>query len=120
MLDNWFITPHVVGHKMGISPLLVLIGLGIGGSLFGFIGVLIGDVLAAIAKVFIYDTIVASRIRKKIAAGELPPDYEIEGNESGGSEKPKLVGKIFAGIKKFFCFLGRKIKGLFGKFKRRK
>ena len=120
MLDNWFITPHVVGHKMGISPLLVLIGLGIGGSLFGFIGVLIGDVLAAIAKVFIYDTIVARRIRKKIAAGELPPDYEIEGNESGGSEKPKLVGKIFAGIKKFFCFLGRKIKGLFGKFKRRK
>ena len=25
MLDNWFITPRVVGHKMGISPLLVLI-----------------------------------------------------------------------------------------------
>ena len=33
-VDNWFISPKIVGGKMGISPLLVLAGLGIGeGSL---------------------------------------------------------------------------------------
>ena len=124
MLDNWFITPNVVGHKMGVSPLLVLIGLGIGGSLFGFVGVLIGDVLAAIAKVFIYDTIVERRIRKKIAAGELPPDYVKDPAADEGERKTrvgKLIDKITAKVKQFFLFLGRKIGGFFKKiFKRRK
>ncbi|MBO4326073.1 MAG: AI-2E family transporter [Clostridia bacterium] len=123
MIDNWFITPHVVGHKMGISPLLVLIGLGIGGSLFGFIGVLIGDVLAAIAKVFFYDTLIERRIRKKIEAGELPPDYKAD---TGGDDAEKqgfavrVTGKAVSKVKQFFSFLGRKIGGFFRRVFKRK
>ncbi len=115
MIDNWFITPQVVGHKMGISPLLVLIGLAVGGSLFGFIGVLIGDVLAAIVKVFFYDTFIARRVKKKIENGELPEDYTLPGEGGKDDGAPAFVGKIIEKVKQFFRFLGRKIKGLFRK-----
>ena len=118
IIDNWFLTPHIVGHKMGISPLLVLIGLGIGGAMFGFVGKLIGDVLAAVFKVLFYDTFIAHRIARRIEKGELPPDYRIPGpEEENPDKKPTLVEKLWAKIKQFFCFLGRKIKGLFKKRK---
>lgn len=74
-IDNFFITPKVVGGRMGISPLLVLIGLCIGGSLFGLPGMIMGDVMAAVFKVFFYDTYIEKRIRGKKAAGELPEGY---------------------------------------------
>ena len=64
-VDNWFISPKIVGGKMGISPLLVLAGLGIGGKLFGFPGLIFGDVLAAIFKLFFYDVYIDRRIEAK-------------------------------------------------------
>jgi predicted PurR-regulated permease PerM len=119
MIDNWFITPQVVGHKMGISPLLVLIGLAVGGSLFGFIGVLIGDVLAAIVKVFFYDTFIARRLKKKISNNELPEDLSVPGEGDGGGGAPAFVVKIIDKVKQFFKFIGRKLRELFSKiFKR--
>lgn len=82
MIDNWFITPNVVGGKMGISPLLVLIGLCVGGSLFGFVGMIIGDVLAAIVKVFFYDGFIARKLKKYAAETgtvlDEPPEEEKE------------------------------------------
>lgn len=75
MLDNWFITPRIVGGKMGVSPLLVLIGLCVGGTLFGFVGMIIGDVLAAIVKVLFYDSFIANRLKRRVAAGEIPDEY---------------------------------------------
>ena len=75
MIDNWFITPNILGGQMGISPLLVLIGLCVGGVLFGFVGMIIGDVLAAVVKVVFYDTYVERKLRKRVASGELPPEY---------------------------------------------
>ena len=87
--------------------------------MFGFIGVLIGDVLAAIVKVLFYDTFIARRIARRIESGELPPDYRIPGPEDDAPEKkPMLLEKLWAKIKQFFLFLGRKIKGLFKKRKK--
>ena len=53
--DNLFISPKIVGGRMGISPLLVLAGLCIGGGLFGLPGMIMGDVLAAVFKTLFYD-----------------------------------------------------------------
>lgn len=75
MLDNWFITPNIVGGQMGVSPLLVLVGLCVGGALFGFVGMIIGDALAAVAKVVFYDTYIEWKLRKRVEAGELPSEY---------------------------------------------
>lgn len=64
-IDNWLVAPRIVGGQMGISPLLVLAGLTIGGKAFGLIGLLFGDILAAIFKVFFYDNFVKKRLEKK-------------------------------------------------------
>jgi len=64
-IDNWLISPKVIGDTIGVSPLLVLIGLCIGGALFGVVGMIIGDAMAAVVKVFFYDTYVEIRRRRK-------------------------------------------------------
>ena len=51
---------------MGISPLTILIGLCIGGKIFGIAGMIVGDVMAALFKVFFYDTYIEALRRKKI------------------------------------------------------
>lgn len=100
MIDNWFITPKIVGGKMGISPLLVLVGLCVGGVMFGFVGMIIGDVLAAVVKVVFYDTYVERKLRKRVEAGELPAEYgEIPEPEP---PKPGLMKRMGMAIKTFF------------------
>lgn len=79
-LDNWFVTPKVVGGQMGVSPLLVLIGLCVFGGLFGVPGMIMGDVMAAIFKTFFYDRVIKNRLNKKIKNGLLPEDFD--GSES--------------------------------------
>jgi predicted PurR-regulated permease PerM len=66
VLDNWIISPRVIGDQMGISPLSILIGLCIGGKLFGVPGMILGDVMAALVKVFFYDTYVEAIRRRKL------------------------------------------------------
>ncbi len=100
MIDNWFITPNIVGGQMGISPLLVLIGLCVGGVLFGFIGMIIGDVLAAVVKVVFYDTYIDWKLHKRVEAGELPGEYG-EMPEAGKS-KPSLLKQMGLAIKNIF------------------
>ncbi|MCB2293814.1 AI-2E family transporter [Clostridium algoriphilum] len=41
-IDGWFISPKIIGDKVGLSPLLVILGIVLGGGLFGIIGMLLG------------------------------------------------------------------------------
>ena len=66
VVDNWIISPRIIGDQMGISPLSILIGLCVGGKLFGVPGMILGDVMAALVKVFFYDTYVEALRRKKL------------------------------------------------------
>lgn len=65
LIDNYLINPNVVGKQIGISPLLVLAGLSVGGKLFGIPGMIIGDVLAALVKVFFYDSYITHKLESK-------------------------------------------------------
>lgn len=47
VFDGLFLTPYVVGEKVGLGPVGVLIALMLGGTLFGFVGVLIAVPTAA-------------------------------------------------------------------------
>lgn len=96
VIDNLILTPRILGGKMGVSPLLVLIGLCIGGTLFGFVGMVIGDVLAAIVKVLFYDSYINRRLRQRVESGELPPEYDPEPaeDETNQAQKPHLFKKI--------------------------
>jgi predicted PurR-regulated permease PerM len=50
-IDN-ILKPKIIGDKGGLHPILVLLGVVGGLSLFGFIGVLVGPILLAILITF--------------------------------------------------------------------
>ncbi len=81
-VDNWFVTPKIVGGSMGVSPLLVLAGLCICGGLFGLPGMIMGDVMAAIFKTLFYDRYVNNKLKNKVQNGFLPKEFD-EQNEKG-------------------------------------
>lgn len=80
-LDNWFVGPKIVGGRMGASPLLVLAGLCICGGLFGLPGMIFGDVLAVVFKVFFYDRFINNRLKNKAEKGLLPSEISDEYTE---------------------------------------
>ena len=89
-VDNWLVGPRVIGDRIGVSPLLVLIGLGVGGALFGIPGMLLGDVTAALIKVFFYDNYIANKLAKKKAAKEAAIEAaEDPPPEDGGEQGPE-------------------------------
>lgn len=52
-LEGFFITPRIVGEKLGLSPVWILFALMAGGELFGFLGVMLALPVAAVVKVFV-------------------------------------------------------------------
>ena len=50
-LESLFITPYLVGEKIGLHPLAILLALFIMGELLGFVGVLLALPLAAVVLV---------------------------------------------------------------------
>ncbi len=51
ILEGYVLTPKMVGEKVGLHPVWVMFGLLAGGSLFGFVGVLIAVPVAAVVGV---------------------------------------------------------------------
>lgn len=52
LLEGYILTPKIVGEKVGLSPVVVLIVLLIGGEAFGIFGILIAVPIAGVVKVF--------------------------------------------------------------------
>jgi predicted PurR-regulated permease PerM len=52
-LEGYYLTPKFLGRQLNLHPLWVLIGLVIGGNLFGLLGIILAVPLIAIAKVFL-------------------------------------------------------------------
>lgn len=52
-LEGTFITPKIMGNNVGLSPLVVLLALVIGGQLLGLLGLLLAIPLTAVAKVLL-------------------------------------------------------------------
>jgi predicted PurR-regulated permease PerM len=55
LLEGLFITPRIVGGKLGLSPVWVLFALLAFGHLFGFVGVMLALPASAVIKVFVMD-----------------------------------------------------------------
>lgn len=55
--EQYVITPKLVGDKVGMSPVSVMVVLLVGGSLFGFLGVLIAIPAAAAGSVILKDVV---------------------------------------------------------------
>lgn len=52
-LDDVFITPRLVGRRVGLHPMLVILAVMVGGKLGGFMGLLLAVPFAAVLKVLI-------------------------------------------------------------------
>ena len=63
-IDGWFIPPKIIGDKIGISPLLIILGIVLGGGLFGIIGMLLGVPTIALIKTLL-DNFINKQIKNK-------------------------------------------------------
>ncbi len=50
-VDNVFVTPNVIGKRVGIHPVVIIFSILVFGTLFGFLGVLFAVPIAAVVKV---------------------------------------------------------------------
>lgn len=53
MIEGYFLTPRILGGRMSLHPMAVLLGMLIGGKLFGFLGIILAVPTIAVAKVFL-------------------------------------------------------------------
>lgn len=74
-LEGLVLTPYLVGDKVGLGPVGVLLALMIGGSVFGFVGVLLAVPTAAALVVVIRRGLTAYR-ESQFYGAEAPPEAE--------------------------------------------
>lgn len=63
-LDNWIIGPKVMSEQVGISPLLVIAGVTIGGIFGGLFGMILGVPAIAIIKLVFYDPYIERKLKE--------------------------------------------------------
>lgn len=61
LFDGWFLSPKILGKRVGVGPLWVLLGITIGGGLSGIVGMFVGVPIVAFVK-----TLVEAFIEKKL------------------------------------------------------
>ena len=61
LFDAVAITPRILGGKLQVSPVVIIIGLFVGGRIFGFIGVLLAVPVMAILKIALRHIIISYR-----------------------------------------------------------
>jgi len=54
-LDGWFIGPKILGDKVGLNPLWIILGIAIGGGLYGVVGMFLGVPAIAVVKTILED-----------------------------------------------------------------
>ena len=65
IVDNVLIGPKITSDRVGISPLLVIAGVAIGGTFGGVVGMFIGVPVVAVIKLVFYDGFVEKRLKEK-------------------------------------------------------
>ena len=56
-LEGYIITPRIVGEKVGLSPVVVIIVLLLGGEVLGLLGILLAIPIAGIVRVLLPDLV---------------------------------------------------------------
>ena len=64
-LDGWVIGVKILGDAVGISPLLTIVAITIGGDVGGLLGIFLGIPIFAAAKILIYDKLIAAKLHKR-------------------------------------------------------
>jgi len=51
--DGWYLDPKLIGNKVGLSPLLIIFAVTLGGGLYGPIGMILAVPIMAVIKIYI-------------------------------------------------------------------
>lgn len=65
IIDNIFVGPKIVSSQVGISPLLVILGVTVGGQFGGVLGMFLGVPVIAVIKLVFYDKFIEKRLKDK-------------------------------------------------------
>ena len=85
VIESYFLTPRLVGDRIGLHPVAVIFAIMAGGQLFGFLGVLLALPVAAVANVLLryaHERYTHSRLY----AGDAP-EIEVTGVERPGNDR---------------------------------
>lgn len=62
--DGWYLGPKILGSHVGLSPFWIILGITVGGSAFGVLGMFLGAPVMAIIKMFV-DRFISKKLKKK-------------------------------------------------------
>jgi predicted PurR-regulated permease PerM len=65
--DGWILGPRILGISVGLKPFWIIVGILVGGGLFGVIGMLLGVPCAAVIRIFLSEYINRRLSEKEIA-----------------------------------------------------
>ncbi len=66
--DGLFLTPNVLGHKLGLAPIMVILAILAFAELFGFLGILLAVPVTAVGKVLVHHALQAYRKSRAFTA----------------------------------------------------
>jgi len=92
VLESGFIVPRIVGHHVGLHPLLIMLSLLLFGFMFGFLGLLIAVPSAALISVF-YEQYKKTRKIPFLSGSELDSFIQQFDRETQKQEKKKSSSK---------------------------
>jgi len=84
LAESYLLTPRLVGDKIGLHPVAVIFAVMAGGSLFGFLGLLIALPVAAIANVLLRDLHARYR-QSRLYLGQ-PPQIKHDADTTKGTD----------------------------------
>lgn len=91
--DGYILKPKLFGDSLGISSLLILAAVIVGGNMFGVVGILLAIPFAAILDFVYKDYLLATlEQRKAVKAGVSVKDDNV--NDMGEDESPGSVGEM--------------------------
>ena len=64
ILDNTIIGPKIMSDQVGISPLLVIAGVTLGGTFGGILGMFLGVPVIAVIKLVFYDPYIERKLKE--------------------------------------------------------
>jgi len=77
VIESYWLTPKLVGDRIGLHPAAVIFAVLAGGQLFGFLGMLLALPVAAVVNVLLRYA-EQRYTRSKLYAGEQPPRVMID------------------------------------------
>lgn len=77
-IDLLFITPRIIGGRVGLRPMVVLLGIIAGGELLGIVGILLAVPVLAVARILLLESIAVYRASELFLGPPSTPTDDVE------------------------------------------